>query len=185
MTYLIQSNIWCLVVALVIGFAIGAWIWARPRHRVELAAPAEDAPLARTLERAPQSPASPPAHAEAEHPAPHVAFDVRPADPVHNQGTVVSDDLASPFLAAPQGEIDDFRRLKGVGPKLNALLGELGVYHYHQIAAWTDGHVAIVDERLGSFKGRIERDRWREQARLLAEGRFDEFEEKFGSGAKS
>lgn len=166
MVYLIQTNIWWLLAALVIGFAVGAWIWARPRHRIALSQPDEDAPLARTLEREAVSPAAPVA-------APDTAL--------AGGGPAAAD---SPFLPGPLGEPDDLRRLKGVGPKLGIMLGELGVYHYHQIASWNDGHVTIVDERLGGFKGRIERDRWREQARLLAEGRFDDFEALFGAGAQ-
>lgn len=163
MAYLAEMNLWFLIAALVIGFATGAWIWARRRHRVTFAQPAEDAPLARTLERE-AVPPSPPAPAAG-------------VDEALLQGAGMS-----PFLDAPQGAPDDLLKLKGVGPKLGAMLGEMGVFHYHQIASWSDGHVTIVDERLGSFKGRIHRDRWREQAQLLAEGRLDEFEARFGSG---
>lgn len=71
-------------------------------------------------------------------------------------------------LAAPRdGKPDDLKKLKGVGPKLEALLHELGVFHFDQIAAWTPEEVAWVDERL-SFKGRIEREGWIAQAKELA-----------------
>ncbi len=176
MAYLIDMNQWFLIAAFVIGFATGAWIWARRCHRVEFTQAAEDAPLARTLDRT----ATPPEPAASAPAAPPIAGT---ADAVLSGAGASDGDAPSPFLTAPWGDIDDLMRLKGVGPKLNALLGELGVFHYHQIASWSDGHVTIVDERLGSFRGRIERDRWREQARLLAEGKLDEFEQRFGSGA--
>lgn len=168
MAYLIQINLWFLIAAFLVGVVTGAWMWARRRHRIEFSEPDADAPLARTLERPSASPSSPPS----------------PAAPVAGAGDAVISGGGgpSPFLEAPLGDPDDLLRLKGVGPKLGAMLGELGVFHYHQIASWTDEHITIIDERLGSFKGRIDRDRWRDQARLLAEGRLDEFDALFGSG---
>lgn len=69
---------------------------------------------------------------------------------------------------------DDLKKLKGVGPKLEQTLNELGFYHFDQIAKWTPEEVAWVDENL-RFKGRIERDGWIEQAKILAEGGETEF----------
>jgi NADH-quinone oxidoreductase subunit E len=68
----------------------------------------------------------------------------------------------------PQG-IDDLKLISGVGPKLESLLHDLGIYRFDQIADWTAAHVAWVDERL-KFKGRIERDDWISQAQILAAG---------------
>ncbi|MCE8521407.1 NADH-quinone oxidoreductase subunit E [Ruegeria pomeroyi] len=76
--------------------------------------------------------------------------------------------------AAREGGADDLKLLKGVGPKLEGLLNELGFYHFDQVAAWTPAQVAWVDARL-TFKGRIERDGWIEQARQLAAGEETEF----------
>ncbi|MFD0911373.1 NADH-quinone oxidoreductase subunit E [Ruegeria arenilitoris] len=75
---------------------------------------------------------------------------------------------------ARDGKPDDLKLLKGVGPKLEQTLNELGFYHFDQIAAWTPEHVAWVDARL-KFKGRIERDGWIEQAAKLAAGEETEF----------
>ncbi len=75
---------------------------------------------------------------------------------------------------ARNGQPDDLKLLKGVGPKLEQTLNELGFYHYDQIAAWTPEHVVWVDARL-KFKGRIERDGWIEQAAKLAAGEETEF----------
>lgn len=85
-----------------------------------------------------------------------------------------------PRIAAAVGEPDDLRKIKGIGPKLNTLLGELGVARYDQIAAWTAADVAEIDPYLGTFKGRIERDGWIEQAGFLARGDIAGFEAKFG-----
>ncbi|MGV6804923.1 MAG: NADH-quinone oxidoreductase subunit NuoE [Ruegeria sp.] len=75
---------------------------------------------------------------------------------------------------ARDGTPDDLKLLKGVGPKLEQTLNELGFYHFDQVAAWTPENVAWVDARL-KFKGRIERDGWIEQAAKLASGEQTEF----------
>ena len=81
---------------------------------------------------------------------------------------------------AEQGAADDLSRIKGIGPKLRARLGELGVTRFEQIAAWTDADIARIDANLGSFAGRPVRDNWVEQARLLAGGDSTAYEAKFG-----
>lgn len=67
---------------------------------------------------------------------------------------------------APAGA-DDLKKLSGVGPALEKKLLEAGVTSFAQIAAWTDADIAEFDEKL-SFKGRIEREGWVEQAKELA-----------------
>ena len=86
----------------------------------------------------------------------------------------------SPAVTAPPEQGDDLLKLKGVGPKLNLLLIELGVTRYAQIADWTDADIAAIDARLGNFKGRPVRDQWVDQARYLAEGDTAGFEAKYG-----
>ncbi len=74
------------------------------------------------------------------------------------------------LLSAPRGgEPDDFQKIKGIGPKLEGLLHALGVYHFDQIASWTEAEVAWVDYHLEGFKGRIRRDDWVAQAQALAD----------------
>ena len=71
-------------------------------------------------------------------------------------------------LSAPRGGVgDDLKKISGVGPKLEALLNEIGFWHFDQIAAWGAAEIAWVDARL-KFKGRIERDDWITQAATLA-----------------
>ncbi|MEM7490917.1 MAG: 50S ribosomal protein L21 [Pseudomonadota bacterium] len=65
------------------------------------------------------------------------------------------------------GQPDDLKKIKGVGPKLEGTLHEIGVFHFDQIAAWGPEEIAYMDDRL-SFKGRIERDNWIEKAKELA-----------------
>ena len=71
------------------------------------------------------------------------------------------------FTSASAGTRDDLKKISGVGPKLESLLNENGVYYFWQIASWSDSDVIFMDERLDVFKGRIERDSWVAQARVL------------------
>ncbi len=84
------------------------------------------------------------------------------------------------FASAPAADGSDLTRIKGLGPKLAARLQELGVTSIGQIAAWSDADVARIDAELGRFSGRIERDDWRAQARLLEAGDTAAYEAKFG-----
>jgi len=109
------------------------------------------------------------------HPIDETGIDKREA-PVDTKGkpaiseSVDAVDEAEPKrLSAPRpgAKPDDLKQLSGVGPKLEALLNEMGLYHFDQIAAWTPAEIKWVDARL-KFKGRIERDDWIGQARALA-----------------
>lgn len=72
-------------------------------------------------------------------------------------------------LDAPRGGVaDDLKRIKGIGPKLEVMCNRLGFWHFDQIAAWTPAEIAWVDENLEAFKGRVTRDDWVAQARVLA-----------------
>ncbi|WP_147105059.1 50S ribosomal protein L21 [Tateyamaria sp. syn59] len=73
--------------------------------------------------------------------------------------------------AAPKADAagDDLKQLSGVGPALEKKLHDAGVTTFAQIAAWTEEDVAAMDEKL-SFKGRIEREGWIDQAKELAKG---------------
>ena len=80
--------------------------------------------------------------------------------------------------AARNGQPDDLKLIKGVGPKLEKLCNSLGFYHYDQIAAWTSSEVTWVDQNLEGFKGRVTRDDWVAQAIILAKGGETEFSRK-------
>ncbi len=70
-------------------------------------------------------------------------------------------------IAKPAGKADDLTRIKGIGPKLSSLLNELGIYHFKQIANWSDAEARWVDDYL-AFKGRVDREDWIPQARALS-----------------
>ena len=76
---------------------------------------------------------------------------------------------------ARNGGADNLKMIKGVGPKLEIMLNELGFYHFDQIAGWSAAEVAWVNDNLTGFKGRVSRDNWVEQARKLASGQETEF----------
>ncbi|WP_380052077.1 50S ribosomal protein L21 [Falsihalocynthiibacter sp. SS001] len=82
---------------------------------------------------------------------------------------------AKPAKAAPKkaaaadAGADDLKKLSGVGPALEKKLIDAGITSFAQIAAWTEADVADFDEKL-SFKGRIEREGWIEQAKELTKG---------------
>ena len=89
-------------------------------------------------------------------------------------------DAPSATAASTGTGADNLRLLKGVGPKLAALLTQLGITRFDQIATWNEADVTLIDSQLGNFKGRIVRDNWIEQARFLASGDITGFEAKFG-----
>lgn len=79
--------------------------------------------------------------------------------------------------AAPATELT---KIKGLGPKLAATLAERGITRVDQIAALTPAQAAELDATLGTFQGRMARDRWIEQAKLLAAGDHAGYEAAFG-----
>ncbi len=89
-----------------------------------------------------------------------------PARAVTTAASKVDDRPAG--LDAPRaGKADDLKRISGVGPKLESVLNDLGIYHFDQIATWKKKEIAWVDDYL-RFKGRIERDGWIAQAKTFA-----------------
>ena len=89
---------------------------------------------------------------------------------------------ATPAAAeTPAGDGDDLTRIKGLGPKIAALLRGLGITRFDQIASWSDADIARIDPQLGTFQGRISRDNWIEQARYLSAGDVAGFEARFGT----
>jgi large subunit ribosomal protein L21 len=75
----------------------------------------------------------------------------------------------APAAAPAAAGADNLKELSGVGPALEKKLHDAGVTSFAQIAAWTEADIAAMDEKL-SFKGRIEREGWVDQAKAkLAE----------------
>ena len=83
---------------------------------------------------------------------------------------------------ARKGGPDDLKMIKGVGPKMEGLLHKLGVFHFDQVGAWRKKEVEWVDENLEGFKGRVSRDEWVKQAKVLAKGGATEFSNRVKKG---
>ena len=87
------------------------------------------------------------------------------------------------LAAAREGGADDLKRIKGIGPKLEKLCNTMGFFHFDQIAAWTPDEMAWVNANLEGFKGRATRDKWIDQAKLLAAGEETEFSKRVDKGS--
>jgi NADH-quinone oxidoreductase subunit E len=85
------------------------------------------------------------------------------------------------IAAARDGRADNLQRISGIGPKNEKTLHGLGFFHFDQIAAWSADEVAWVDDHL-KFNGRVQREEWNKQAKLLAEGKEEEFHQLYGTG---
>ena len=138
--------------------------------------------------RKPEVPLSAPVHRQAE-PAPAPKAEPAPAPapaPVPAPAAVVSAPAGGTkpvTLDAPKGGTpDDLKKIKGVGPKMEAMLHGMGFYHFDQVANWTAAEVAWVDENLEGFKGRVSRDGWVAQAKVLGAGGETEFSKRVDGG---
>ncbi len=90
---------------------------------------------------------------------------------------VAADGKPTLYDAPPAEGADDLKLISGVGPKLEGTLNEMGIYRFEQVAGWRKKEIEWVDARL-RFKGRIERDDWMSQAKILAKGGETEFSRK-------
>jgi len=168
--YLIEAAL-----LLLIAFIAGCYLGSGLRRLV----PQRTAAAAASRPGVSSSPIGTPAAAvpEAPQPVQAVVVEVKPgtssrakpraAAPAEPAGKPPADPRP-PALAAPRNGIkDDLKQIKGIGPRIEAALNELGIFHFSQIARWTKKNAAWVDERL-SFKGRIARENWIGQAKELA-----------------
>jgi predicted flap endonuclease-1-like 5' DNA nuclease len=90
--------------------------------------------------------------------------------PIETPQSLMGGGVRPASIAAPrQGAPDDLTLIEGIGPKTEKTLQALGVFHFDQIADWSRANCAWVDQYL-RLRGRIERERWVEQARALARG---------------
>lgn len=157
--------------------APGAAIVAERRAPVEptdLPAPAPQ-PVQEPQHAAPAAPATPPAPAEP------IASPSSPA-PAELAATPSAQPVSAVPAAAPvpATAASDLTTLKGLGPKVAAQLAELGITSIADLAALSPAEADRIDASLGTFQGRMARDRWVEQARLLAAGDRAGYEAKFG-----
>ena len=86
------------------------------------------------------------------------------------------------IAAAEGGKGDDLKVIKGIGPKNEKILNDLGVFHWCQIAAWTPENAVWMGHHM-AFPGRIEREHWISQAHILCAGGDTEHSLAVKSGA--
>ncbi|MBX2813144.1 MAG: hypothetical protein KTR25_15115, partial [Myxococcales bacterium] len=91
-----------------------------------------------------------------------------PSKPPESLGDERRDDGSKNLLKRPAfGAPDDLRLISGVGPVLESMLHNLGIYYFWQIADWAQEDIHFVDSRLTAFRGRIGRDGWVSQAQYI------------------
>ena len=153
MAELLNSYWPILLIALLIGLIVGFLIF-RPRQRVRLT---DSTPV-----------------------RPHMVAGARQSGIGHEAEVTTKHVLGTDALVAASGAADDIELLKGVGPKLAAMLRAHGLTRFNQIAGLSDSELERLDCDLGPFRGRLQRDRIVEQADYLARGDTDGFEQRFG-----
>lgn len=197
--FLISEMVVLIVLAALLGLLVGWIIWGRrkavsvdtgeaDRLRAELntckSGHAEKDARIATLQAELDAKGAEPAAAIA---APIVAHDAAlDAGKDYDGDGVVegTDEGVKPATleAAREGGADDLKQIKGIGPKLEKLCNRLGFYHFDQIASWSADEVAWVDANLEGFKGRVSRDNWIAQAKVLASGGETEFSQRVEGG---
>lgn len=166
------GEIWAWILAgFLLGVLVGWWAWARTPPP-----PVIDPVIVKQLRGELDSVAATLARTESDLAA---SNNVRKALEASLAAAGVT--IIPLFLEAPDGPADDLTVIRGIGSRLAVLLNSIGIYHLRQIASWTEADIEEVDGRLGAFKGRITRDNWVEQARLLNDGALAAYQERFGS----
>ncbi len=127
------------------------------------------------------------AHAEPEAPSDQPEFSGPSEIPGRDEGYAGLRSVRSEALRGGHahdfgsGAIDDLKRIRGIGVLIEKKLNSLGITSYEQVANWTGADVDRISQLL-DFKGRIERENWIEQARILASGGQTEFSRRADRG---
>ena len=97
------------------------------------------------------------------------------------QGADAAPRAAAQSKVLRSAQLEDLKRIRGIGVLIEKKLNQMGVVAYEQIANWTAQDIDRVSQSL-DFKGRIERENWVEQARILASGGATEFSRRVDRG---
>jgi NADH-quinone oxidoreductase subunit E len=163
-----MQMILCLLIAAIIGAIIGYLI-----GRVGKCPESSDT-LPRPQQRETPEPSSSFGSEEADATQPHPSGTASIAEPAV-QATLHAhtehfEGERPPLLSAPRNGIpDDLKEISGIGLKIEDLLHELGIFHFDQIARWTKENIKWIEQYL-NFKGRVERENWVGQAKILSAG---------------
>lgn len=165
-------NIGTLVlIAIGAVITIFAMIWGSMRRAAKAAAVAESERHEAAIRDAEAE--------EAASPEPSAAVDA-PPEPATIPLAPVVEAVAAPAGEAGATDLYPLTTLKGLGPRAAAALAEQGITSIADLAALDSARAAAVDAQLGALAGRIARDRWVKQAKLLASGDLKGFEAAFG-----
>ncbi len=82
----------------------------------------------------------------------------------------------------PAAKPDNLKLIRGIGPQNEARLNNLGINSFAQIAGWSIKDQTEFGDAL-SFPGRIEREEWVSQAKVLAKGGTTDFSKRVRHGA--
>ena len=85
------------------------------------------------------------------------------------------------LTAARNGQKDKLTRIRGVGVKMDDALNDIGIFHFDQIASWTDENVDWIENNI-AFPGRVKREQWVAQAKILASGKATGFSKRVDNG---
>lgn len=156
------GEIWAwIIVGFLLGVAVGWWIWFQKPAAPVNVEPGVVARLRAELDAS----ANTLARSESD-----LAAAINSCKAMEARLAAAGQPVKPLFLAAPDGVADDLMLINGIGSRLAALLGDIGIFQFEQVAGWTDDEIAEVDTKLGAFKGRIVRDQWVEQAQALLRG---------------
>lgn len=86
-------------------------------------------------------------------------------------GTLDSIGVAE-IVGVTEDSVDDLKKIFGIGPVIEKKLNELGITTYRQIGLLSSGEIESVCEHLNYFPGRVERDGWLENAKLLYKKKY-------------
>ncbi len=159
------------MIAAVVGLILGMpWSASTAARRSAVAVPSQHAaaPVAAV------APAAPVAAAPVAVPAAFVSMPAEPA-PAAVAPAEASSDGPVRMTAPRNGKGDDLKEIEGIGPAMEKLVNELGFWHFDQIAGWSEADVAWVDANMKGFKGRITRDKWVAQAKLIVSEGLEAF----------
>ena len=162
----IVREYWPFIVIAIAVLLIAAFLFLRPRQRVQLSH--ETTPV-----------------------RPHMAQAARAGSVgrgIAAEAAAAASDVTGQIIGAPvhanlpgaSGPPDDLQRLKGVGPKFAAMLNDFGIRRFDQLARLSEGDIERLDKQIGPFRGRLQRDQIPLQAEYLARGDEDGFEQRFG-----
>ena len=62
---------------------------------------------------------------------------------------------------------DDLKKVKGIGPKMEQTLNQIGIFTFAQVSRMTEKEYDLLDSITEAFPGRAQRDDWAGQAKTL------------------